>query len=268
MAQLFQKRFKHPVIDAHMHPYLMNDRNFAFHVPETFEEFFATQQRAGINFSCGSFNISGAGSDPEKLILCNRKVLDVQKKYPEYFYPGCNVSPLLPEESCAEIEKFHAQGFYWIGELAAYVMGYEKYYLPGMKMILDLAASKDMPVTLHPSTVDDLDQLLQNFPKAEIVIAHPESLGSITVMYQLAAKHENMFLDLSGSGLFRMGMLRRGVDIMGSERILFGTDYPICDPAMNVAGVLFENLSDIERENIFCRNFLNLTGQNILQLKK
>ena len=78
-------------------------------------------------------------------------------------------------------------------------------------------------------------------------------------MYQLAQKHENMFLDLSGSGLFRMGMLRRGVDVMGSERILFGTDYPICNPAMNVAGVLFEDLSEVERQNILYRNFLKLT---------
>lgn len=259
MKKSFPVKPDHPVIDAHMHPYLAHDRNFAFHVPETFEEFFSVQQSAGITFSCGSFNIPGAGKDPEKLLLCNQKVLDVQEKYPAHFYPGCNVSPLLPKESCAEMEKFHARGFRWIGELAAYIMGYEKYSLPGMKMILDLAANLDMPVTLHPSTLDDLDQLLKDFPKTKIVIAHPESSWGISAMYQLAAKHENMFIDLSGSGLFRMGMLRRGVDVMGSERILFGTDYPICNPAMNVAGVLFEDLSEVERQNILYRNFLKLT---------
>ena len=264
MTESFLQKPAYPVIDAHMHPYLAHDRNFAFHVPETFEEFFSVQKSAGIALSCGSFNIAGAGKDPEKLRLCNKKVLDVQQKFPEYFYPGCNVSPLLPGESCAEIEKFHALGFHWIGELAAYVMGYEKYCLPGMKMILDLAANLDMPVTLHPSTLEDLDQLLEAFPKTKIVIAHPESSRGITAMYQLAAKHENMFLDLSGSGLFRMGMLRCGVDVMGSERILFGTDYPICNPAMNVAGVLFENLSGPEKENILYRNFLKLTGKTAL----
>ena len=30
----------YPVIDAHMHPYLAADRNFAFEVPQNFEDFF------------------------------------------------------------------------------------------------------------------------------------------------------------------------------------------------------------------------------------
>ena len=132
--------------------------------------------------------------------------------------------------------------------------------LPGMKPILDLAGSLGMTVCLHPSTLEDLHSLLSAFPKTNMVIAHPESAWGLGATYELAQQHENMFIDLSGSGLFRMGMLHRGVDIMGSERILFGTDYPICNPAMNVAGVLFEKLDDFERKNILRENFIRLTG--------
>ena len=39
--------------------------------------------------------------------MCNRKVLKVYQKFPTLFYPGVNVSPLLPYESCEEIEKFY-----------------------------------------------------------------------------------------------------------------------------------------------------------------
>ena len=249
------------IIDAHMHPYLAKDRNFAFHVPETFEEFFSVQERAGIRFSCGSFNIKDAGRDPEKLLLCNRKVLSVFQRYPKRFYPGVNVSPLLPELSCREIEKFHDIGFRWIGELAWYFMGYEKYNLPGMRPICDLAEQFDMPVCIHPSTLEDMDSLLTGFPGVRFVVAHPESPWGIPAMYDLARKHSNMYLDLSGSGLFRMGMLRRGVELLGAERILFGTDYPICNPGMNVAGVLFEDLGERETRLILRDNFLNLIGQ-------
>ena len=252
---------EYPIIDAHMHPYLAADRDFAFDVPRTYEDFFAVQARAGIQLSCGSFNEFGAGNDPEKLRKCNNRVLEVYEKYPEKFYPGVNISPLLPELSCAMIEEFHSRGFRWIGELAWYVMGYEKYAIPGMKEILDLAAQLDMTVCLHPSTYEDIDELLGSFPRTRIVIAHPEGPWSITKMYELARKHENMRLDLSGSGLFRMGMLRRGIDMMGADRILFGTDYPICNPGMNVAGVLFEDLTDRERKLILRENFLELTGK-------
>ena len=257
------ENLSYPVIDAHMHPYLADDRDFAFQVPESFEEFFAIQLRAGIWRSCGSFNIKGAGRNLKKLQMCNRKVLKVYQKFPTLFYPGVNVSPLLPDESCEEIEKFYQQGFRWIGELAWYVMGYEKYDLPGMKPILDLAGALGMTVCLHPSTLEDLHSLLSAFPKTNMVIAHPESAWGIGATYELAQQHENMFIDLSGSGLFRMGMLRRGVDIMGSERILFGTDYPICNPAMNVAGVMFEKLSGDECRAVFRDNFLNMTGYKI-----
>lgn len=253
----------YPIIDAHMHPYLASDRNFAYHVPENYDEFFSVQASAGIQFSCGSFNIYNGAKDLEKLRECNRRVLETQQKYPEQYYPGVNVSPLFPEESCREIEKFHKMGFRWVGELAWYFMGYEKYNLPGMKQILDLAGDLDMPVCLHPSTLEDLDSLLSSFRKTKMVIAHPESPWGISAMYQFAAKHDNMLLDLSGSGLFRMGMLRKGVDVMGSERILFGTDYPICNPAMNVAGVLFENLTEKEKKHILHDNFLRLIGKNI-----
>lgn len=250
----------YPIIDAHMHPYLASDRNFPFEMPQNYKDFFAVQERAGIRLSCGSFNESGAGNDPEKLRKCNDRVLEVHRNFPDKFYPGVNVSPLLPELSCEMIEEFHRAGFRWIGELAWYVMGYEKYNLPGMKPILDLAAQLEMTVCLHPSTYNDIDELLSDFPDTKIVIAHPEGPWSITKMYELAQKHDNMYLDLSGSGLFRMGMLRKGVDMMGAERILFGTDYPICNPGMNVAGVLFENLTAQEQKLILRDNFLRLTG--------
>ena len=250
----------YPVIDAHMHPYLAHDRNFNFAVPADFEEFFAIQQAAGIGLSCGTYNLAGAGKDPELLAACNSRVLEIHRAYPEQFYPGVNISPLLPEESCRFIEEFYRAGFRWIGELGYYVMGYEKYSLPGMNMILDLAENLDMTVNLHPSNLDDLEELLSNFPKVRIVIAHPESCGGINNIYKLAQKHSNMYIDLSGSGLFRMGMLRRGVDLLGAERILFGTDYPICNPAMNVAGVRFESLTEDEEKLILRDNFLNLTG--------
>ena len=35
------------IIDAHMHPYLAEDRNFPFAIPENYEKFFSEQRRTG-----------------------------------------------------------------------------------------------------------------------------------------------------------------------------------------------------------------------------
>ncbi|MBR2373770.1 MAG: amidohydrolase family protein, partial [Lentisphaeria bacterium] len=71
------------------------------------------------------------------------------------------------------------------------------------------------------------------------------------------------YLDLSGSGLFRWGMLRKGIDMIGAERILFGSDFPVVSSGMTVAGVLFEHITPAEQSMIFRENFLRLTQYDI-----
>ena len=49
-------------------------------------------------------------------------------------------------------------------------------------------------------------------------------------------RFENAWLDLSGTGLFRYGMLVHGVNEAGFERFLFGTDYPDLQPRVCTSG--------------------------------
>ena len=83
--------------------------------------------------------------------------------------------------------------------------------------------------------------------------------------YGLAEKHPNAYFDLSGNGLSRWHMLRWGIDRIGKERFLFGTDYPVVNPYMFMAGVFSEQLSYDERKAIFHDNFLRLTGYTEIQ---
>ena len=250
------------IIDAHMHPYLACHRNFPFGVPATYDEFFAEQRRAGITVSCGSFNIFNDGSDFSVIEKCNQTVLEVHRKYPEQYMPGVNIHPNFPERSCAQVQQFYDMGFRWVGEIAGYVMGYKLYSTPGMHQILELVQDLGMVLNIHPSTLEDLESLASNFPRLPIVVAHPES-NSIMGNYQLAQKYKNIYLDLSGSGLFRWGMLRKGIDMLGADRILFGSDFPVVSPGMTVSGVLFEYISPIEQRMVFRENFLKLTGYSL-----
>ena len=56
-------------------------------------------------------------------------------------------------------------------------------------------------------------------------------------------------------------MLRYAVDQCGSEKILFGSDFPICSPGMNIGGVFAEHMTDAELKNVFADNFLRLIGE-------
>ncbi len=70
----------------------------------------------------------------------------------------------------------------------------------------------------------------------------------------LLRRHSNAYLDICGTGLFRYGMLKYGVDQVGAERFLFGTDFPVCSVGMQVGGVMTEDLTPAERQAIFADN--------------
>ena len=249
----------YPVIDAHAHPYL--NRDCPRNGPVDFDAFQAGLAAAGISMFCGTANIRNNGENPEIIEQENAEVLKWRDHFGKSFYPGVNIHPAFPAESIAAMEKFHSMGFRWIGEIAWYVQGYNAYATPEMNPILEAAEDLDMILNCHPTDADDLDRLLNNFPRLNVVIAHPESIsGGCGGMYSLLEKHSNAFLDLSGNGLSRWHMLRWGIDRLGAEHILFGTDYPINNPNMYVHGVLSEPLTDAERKAVFHDNFIRLTG--------
>jgi predicted TIM-barrel fold metal-dependent hydrolase len=55
-------------------------------------------------------------------------------------------------------------------------------------------------------------------------------------------------------------MLSQLVNDVGAERILFGTDYPVCNPGVYVGGVLAEKITDSAKELIFSGNAKRLLG--------
>ena len=74
---------------------------------------------------------------------------------------------------------------------------------------------------------------------------------------------ENYYLDISGTGVFRHGLIRHALDDFGKERILFGTDFPVCNPSVYLGAVLMDiSISDTEREYI-----LNKNAKRLLNIK-
>ena len=90
--------------------------------------------------------------------------------------------------------------------------------------------------------------------------AHPGQKADFLLHLERLEKYENAYLDISGTGLFRYGMLREGIRRVGAEKFLFGTDYPITNPGMYVQAVYYEHISEGDREKIFCSNAERILG--------
>ena len=102
--------------------------------------------------------------------------------------------------------------------------------------------------------VDGMRKIAKEHNKTQFVFAHPGEAARVEEHISVMLECENVYLDISGTGLFRYGMLKHLVTKVGADRILFGSDYPICNPGMYIAGVEFEKLMDNEKELIFAGN--------------
>lgn len=264
------------IIDCHSHPSPKPETTFSWFLTfQTHDDFVNIMRNSGISRACGSCVEShDIIEDPaqrkavsmERIVELNGAGIAFREAYPDFFIPGMCVQPHHPEESCREVERMHAKGVAWIGELCGYLMGFEDDYASeGAFAIYDLAQQLGMTVNVHMSTerLGDLDRMCKAFPRLSFVLAHPgSSKGVFLERVALVEKHPNLHMDFSGVGVIRWGMVRHAIDRSGVEKFLFGTDFPVCNPAGHAACYLAEPLSDGEREAIFAGNFKRLTGMN------
>lgn len=251
------------IIDCHCHPFVSADQSIAHYgFPFTEDDFFAEMRRNGYAACCGSVILLKREKTAfEDIRYVNRVELELRERYGSFYIPGIQVHGDYPEESCREIEEmYHQHGVRWIGELVTYIMHTGAYNSPGMFSIYETASSLGMVVNIHESDLGIVEDVLKNFPKLPVVLAHPGDVRECKERIALLAKYPNAYLDISGTGIFRYGMLRYALDTMGTGRVLYGTDFPTCAPAVFEGGVLGEHLTEEELEKVFYRNFENLTG--------
>ncbi len=257
------------IVDFHTHPFIQRENNICAHtdycsmgVNET-RSFF---EKLGVSTICGS--VIG-GHQPEEttwemIKQNNDTALQLREIYGGFYVPGFHIHPDFVEESVAEIRRMHSLGVKLIGEIVPYFDGWNHYARPEFSLLLDEAERYDMVVSFHAVTEeeDEMDEMVKNHKNLTIVAAHPGEYHAFIRHLERMKLSDNYYLDLSGYGLFRHGMLRHAIDEFGPERFLFGSDFPTCNAGMYIGGVALDPLiTDKEKEYIFSKN-----AKRLLQL--
>lgn len=255
------------VIDCHIHPAFdeATDSNW-FGSAGSLQKQKETLQRAGVTRACGGLIRRLNEPTFDDIRQLNDQALKVRDQLPDFYIPGIQVHPHFPEESCREIERCCAgEGVRWIGELVGYMMNYrEEFSSERALTIMKVAESHRVPVNLHCNNLQILSDLCRAAPDLPVVLAHPSQKSS-EIHERLACikDHKNLFLDIAGSGVMRLGLLRHAIDTIGKDKILLGSDFPISNPVHYVQTVLFEDLTEDERRAVFCENFCRITNMSL-----
>ncbi len=253
------------IIDFHTHPYETMGEYSCMYKDSFYlnrEEAEAELRSVGITHICGSVIEGGMKREAWEedgfsyIQKLNDRALEIAEHYNGYCTPGFHVHPDYVKESCDEIERMYKKGVQLIGELVPYMHGWKDYSSRNFAEILDVAEQYHMILSYHTveEEADQMAQMIAEHKKLIFVAAHPGQRVGYEKHIERITRYENAYLDLSGTGLFRYGMLCHGVKKLGSERILFGTDFPITNPGMYVQAVLYEHITDKDRENIFSKN--------------
>ena len=259
---------KFEIIDFHTHPFLTDSENICSHksyCDMSVENTVNDLKSIGISKICGSVIKLTNPKSPkwEDIKELNDIALKLRELYKDFYIPGFAIHPAFVEESCAEIERMSSLGINLIGEIVPYMHGWNSYYSKEFSEILDAAEKYNMILNIHSSCDDEMDIMVKEHPDLVIVAAHPGEITAFNRHMERMKMSKNYYLDLSGTGLFRHGMLRHAIDLFGPERFLFGSDYPICNPGMFIGGIEYDfNLTDKEKEQIFSKN-----AKRLLNLK-
>ena len=249
------------IIDFHTHPFVDGSTNICSHKEYcnmSAESTLCDLKKLGVVKICGSvikLPFNKESTVWQQLEDANNIALGLKEKYGDFYEVGFHVHPDYVKESISEIERMSKLGVKIVGELVPYMHGWEDYSCKGLGEIIEAATHHNMIISFHSMDNDQMDKMVQNHKDATFVAAHPGEYGNFMRHLNRMKMSDNYYLDLSGYGIFRHGMLRRGIDEMGVDRFIFGSDYPTCNPAMYIGGVADDfTLTADEKQQILYNN--------------
>ena len=208
--------------------------------------------------------------------LCQRHndlVLEAQFRYPRHLLAFTCVNA-LESWAPAEVERCLAAGARGVGELAFYHEGLGKEIIAALEPLADLCQGYGVPLLLHTNEPvghlypgkslmqpGDIYALVQAFPNLTLILAH---WGGGLFFYQLLKKEvaetlARVYFDTAASPyLYRPQIYKIAVEILGPEKILFGSDYPLLPPSRYRQELAVAGVSEDDQELILGGNAVRL----------
>ncbi len=270
------------IIDAHTHifpPAIRNQRERFFPGEGAFEllyrspksrlvgaaELVETMDQARVQMSV-VFGFPWASLETSR--RNNDYVIEAVQRYPHRLAGLCCLDT-CGDGAVAEVARCLDSGLAGVGELAFYQCGIEACHLCDLGPIMELCRIRQVPVMIHtnepvghsypgksPNTLKQIYDLIRSFPDNTLILAH---WGGGILFYNLLKKEtkdafKNVYFDTAASPyLYDPAIYAVAAQSVGSDKILFGSDYPLLPPQRYFKEIKASGLSPEDRAAI-CGN--------------
>ncbi len=247
------------IIDCHTHifpPFVRQDREPFLETEPAFQLLYSTPKAKLVGATALIEQMDSSGvdrsvvfgfpwSDPELTRRHNDYVGEAANRFAGRLLPFVCVEPRLPQ-AVAEVERCLAGGMRGVGELAFYTDPLDATVVEVLEPIASCCLANGVPLMLHANEpvghqypgkaemqLKGLYDLIRAFPDNHFILAH---WGGGLFMYELLQKETRQVLsrvayDTAASPfLYDPAIYGVAVKIVGAQRILFGSDYPLILP--------------------------------------
>jgi uncharacterized protein len=277
------------VIDFHTHivslkikqnqqDYIHADRNFAAIYSgdkvklTTVEELIDSMDRDGVDISVA---LNYGWATQSLCVEINDYILESIARFPKRIIGFCSVVPSTGDAALRELERCVKGGIKGIGELQPDVHVKGKNWLGIIKPMIDIIIINDLIMLIHSSepvghqypgkgkaTPDLLYALMMTFPDLKLVCAHwGGGLPFYALMPEVKAAMKSVYFDTAASPfLYTPKIYEHVAQIVGVEKILFGSDYPLIPQWRYLKEIRALDLPAKAKEKILGGNAQKLLG--------
>ncbi len=267
-----------PQIKKNRSKYIDSDPCFAILYSEknaklaTTDELINSMDKAGIDISV---IVNIGWTTHELCVETNDYILESIARYPQRLIGFCTVQPHSYEAAITEIERCAQAGIRGVGEIRPDIQLFdlrdEEVIEPLIKVIkkhkLILLTHASEPVGhSYPGkgaiTPDTLYPFITSHPDLTIVCAHwGGGLPFYALMPEVKQAMNNVFFDTAASSLlYSPQIYNQVIQLVGAEKILFGSDYPLLAQSRLLEEIKSLNLPEETRDLILSGNAQKLLG--------
>ena len=222
----------------------------------TAEEVIESMDRDGVDISVV---LSIGWSSHELCCETNDYILEAIARYPKRLVGFCAVQPLAGDKAVAELERCVRGGVKGIGEIRCDTQGFDFADRVVMEPIADVVRKHRLIILTHTSepvghsypgkgaiTPGVLYRFITSFPDLTLVCAHwGGGLPFYALMPEVARALSNVYFDTAASPwLYGDEIFRHVAEIVGAEKILYGSDYPLMKQSKLIKSIRSSGLSE------------------------